>query len=105
MPSNDARWIIGTVIVVGGLLAAQIAGVTVGVNARLDRIETDIRGIDARLRAVEVTLAKVEQRLATLERLHLPTPAPGECAPYQPNNPATGPSVHASAVRVASRSL
>jgi hypothetical protein len=78
MPSNDARWIIGTVIVVGGLLAAQIAGVTVGVNARLDRIETDIRGIDARLRAVEVTLAKVEQRLATLERLHLPTPAPGE---------------------------
>ena len=78
MPSNDARWIIGTVIVVGGLLAAQIAGVTVGVNARLDRIETDIRGLDARLRAVEVALAKVDQRLATLERLHLPTPAPGE---------------------------
>ena len=76
MPSNDARWIIGTVIVVGALLAAQLAGVAVGVNARLDRIEADIRGIDARLRAVEVTLAKVEQRLATLERLHLPTPAP-----------------------------
>ncbi len=78
MPSNDARWIIGTVIVVGGLLAAQIAGVTGGVNARLDRIETDIRALDARLRAVEVALAKVDQRLATLERLHLPTPAPGE---------------------------
>ena len=81
MPSNDARWIIGTVIVVGGLLTAQIAGlagVTAGLSSRLDRIETDIRGLDARLRAVEVTLAKVEQRLATLERLHLPTPAPGE---------------------------
>ena len=78
MPGNDARWIIGTVIVVGGLLAAQIAGVTVGVNARLDGIETDIRALDARLRAVEITLAKVDQRLATLERLHLPTPAPGE---------------------------
>ena len=74
MPSNEARWIIGTVIVVGGLLAAQIAGM----YSRLDRIETDIRGLDARLRAVEITLAKVDQRLATLERLHLPTPTPGE---------------------------
>lgn len=85
MPSNDARWIIGTltgiVIVVGGLLSAQIAGV----NSRLDRLETDIRGIDARLRVVEVTLAEVvqrlatlEQRLETLERFHLPAPSPGE---------------------------
>ena len=89
MPSNDARWIIGTVIVVGGLLSAQIAGT----NARLDRIETDIRALDARLRAVEVTLAKVEQRLTTVEqrlttveqrlttveqRLGPPTPAPVE---------------------------
>ena len=74
MPSNDARWIIGTVIVVGGLLGAQ----TAGLSSRLDRIESDIRGLDARLRAVEITLAKVDQRLATLERLHLPTPAPGE---------------------------
>ena len=80
MPSNDARWIIGTVtgvvLVVGGLLSAQIASVTAGVNSRLDRIEADIRGIDARLRTVEVTLAKVEQRLATLERFHLPPPPP-----------------------------
>ena len=106
MPSNDARWIIGTVIVVGGLLAAQIAGVTVGLNARLDRIETDIRALDARVRAVEIALANVEQRLTnveqrltnveqrltnveqrltdveqrltTLERLHPPTPTPGD---------------------------
>ena len=93
MPSNDARWIIGTVIVVGGLLSAQISSVTVGLNARLDRIETDIRALDARLRAVEVTLAKVEQRLTTVEqrlttveqrlttveqRLGPPTPAPDE---------------------------
>ena len=78
MPSNDARWIIGTVtgvvIVVGGLLSAQIAAL----SGRLDRIETDIRGIDARLRTVEITLAKVEQRLETLERFHLPAPPPGE---------------------------
>ena len=85
MPSNDARWITGTVtgivIVGGGLLAAQIAGV----NARLDRIETDIRGLDARLRVVEITLAEVvqrldtlEQRLETLERFHLPASPPGD---------------------------
>ena len=78
MPSNDARWIIGTVVVVGGLLSAQIAGVTGGVNARLDRIESTIRSIDARLFTVEVTLAKVEQRLSVLERFHLPTSPPGE---------------------------
>lgn len=92
MPSNDARWIIGTVIVVGGLLSAQIAGMTVGLNARLDRIETDIRALDAKLRAVEIALAKVdqrlttveqrltivEQRLTTLERRGQPTPAPDE---------------------------
>ena len=78
MPSNDARWIIGTVIVVGGLLSAQIAGVTGGVNARLDRIESVIHGIDTRLCTVEVTLVKVEQRLATLERFHLPAPPPGD---------------------------
>ena len=78
MPSNDARWIIGTVIVVGGLLSAQIVAQIAGVNGRLDRIETDIRSIDARLRVVEVTLAKVEQRLSVLERFHLPTSPPGE---------------------------
>ena len=92
MPSNDARWIIGTIIVVGGLLSAQIASVTGGLNARLDHIESDIRSLDARLRAVEIGLANVEQRLTaieqrlttveqrltTLERLHPPTPMPGE---------------------------
>ena len=77
-PGNDARWIIGTIIVAGGLLSAQIATQIGGVNARLDRIETDIRGLDARLRAVEVTLARLDQRLTTLERLHQLTPAPGQ---------------------------
>lgn len=78
MPSNDARWIIGIVIVVGGLLSAQIVAQIAGVNGRLDRIESTIRSIDARLFTVEVTLAKVEQRLAVLERLHLTTSTPGE---------------------------
>ncbi len=77
MPSNDARWIIGTIVVVGGLLSAQIAAQFGGVIARLDRIETDIRGLDARLRAVEVTLAQLDQRITALERLHQ-LAAPGD---------------------------
>ena len=83
MPSNDARWIIGTIIVAGGLLSAQIATQLGAVNARLDRIETGVRGLDARLRAVEVNLATLEQRLTTVEQLltpperRQPTPAPG----------------------------
>ena len=72
MPSRDAQWIIGAVLLVGGLLWSQGAET----NARLDRIETDIRNIDARLRGVEIEFGKVDQRLATLERLHLPTPNP-----------------------------
>ena len=65
----------------GGLLSAQIATQFGAVNARLDRIEIDVRGLDARLRAVEVNLAKLEQRLPTVEQRlerRQPTPAPGQ---------------------------
>ena len=72
MPRRDAQWIIGAVLLVGGLLWSQGAET----NARLERIETDIRNIDARLRGVEIEFGKVDQRLATLQRLHLPTPNP-----------------------------
>ena len=72
MLSTDARWIIGAILVVCGILSAQIAGV----NGRLDRIETDVRGLDARLRSVEVSFGKVEQRLETLERVILPSADP-----------------------------
>ena len=65
MPSTDAKWIIGVVLVLGGILTAQNAG-----------IRTDIRRLDDRLRAVEITLGKVEQRLATLERIVLPGDQP-----------------------------
>ena len=74
MPSTDARWSIGAILVVCGILSAQIAGV----NNRLDRIESDVRGLDARLRTVEVTFAKIEQRLETLERVILPAADPAE---------------------------
>ena len=79
--SIDTKWIIGTVVVLVGLLAAQIAGV----NTRIDDLRTDLRELradmredhvrfDTRLDAVEVALGKVDQRLLTIERVVLPTP-------------------------------
>ncbi len=56
MPSRDAQWIIGAVLLVGGLLWSQGAET----NARLDRIETDVRNIDARLRGVEIEFGRVD---------------------------------------------
>ena len=64
VPSRDAQWIIGAILAAAVALSVQIAG-----------IRTDVRRLDDRLRAVEVEFGKVEQRLATLERLHLPSPA------------------------------
>ena len=101
--NSDAKWIIGTVVVLAGLLSAQIAGVNTriddldasvnariddldaSVNARMDRIEarmdridTRLDGFDERLRNVEIAFGKVDQRLLTIERVLLPPQAPGQ---------------------------
>ena len=90
--SNDTKWIVGTAVVLTGLLSAQIAGVNArvddlradltaqlttqlgAVNARIDRIETRLDGLDERLRNVGIALGKVDQRLLTIERVVLPAP-------------------------------
>ncbi len=95
--SSDTRWIIGTVVVLAGLLSAQMAGQIGAVNARIDavndriddvndriddmaarmdRIETRLDGFDTRLRNVEIAFGKVDQRLLTLERILLPPREP-----------------------------
>ena len=38
MPSNDTRWVIGTIIVAAGLLSAQISGV----NTRIDDVNANL---------------------------------------------------------------
>jgi hypothetical protein len=83
--SMDTKAIIGTIVgtglVLAGLLAAQIAGV----NTRIDDLRVDLRDLradmrddharfDTRLDAVEVELGKVGQRLLTIERVVLPSP-------------------------------
>ena len=72
--------IVGTGLVIAGLLLTQIVGVNSRIddlNIRIDRIEVRLDGLDERLRSVEVALARVIQRLRTIERVVLPAPAPG----------------------------
>ena len=103
--STDTKWIIGTIVpailVVAGLLSAQIAGVNDriddlradltarmdGLDTRMDRLETrlDTRmdrlearmdRLEERLRNVEVAIGQIDQRLLTIERVVLPAPEP-----------------------------
>ena len=78
--------IIGTVLAAAIALSVQIgvqfsslrseqAGIRTDMRNEHAEIRADMRRMDDRLRAVEVEFGKVDQRLATLERLHLPTPA------------------------------
>ena len=90
--SSDTKAIISTIVgtglVMAGLLSAQIAGVNAridDVHARIDdvhgglqRLEADVRSMDARLRAVEIAFGKVDQRLLTIERVVLPTATPSQ---------------------------
>lgn len=73
--------IVGTGLVLAGLLSAQIGGL----NTRIDDLRVDLRDLradmredharfDTRLDAVEVELGKVGQRLFTIERVVLPGP-------------------------------
>ena len=82
--SRDTKAIIGTIIgtglVLAGLLSAQIAAVNGRIDdliGRISRLETDVRSMDARLRGVEIAFGKLDQRLLTIERAVLPAPAPG----------------------------
>ena len=101
--STDTKAVIGTIVgtglVLGGLLSTQIAGVNARIDdvharigdvhadltarmdrieARMDRIETRLDGFDERLRNVEIAFGKVDQRLLTLERVILPPQTPGQ---------------------------
>ena len=93
MPNRDAQWVIGTMIVLAGLLVWRVdtgfAAVNVRmdqidtridrietrmdrIETRMDRIETRLDGFDERLRNVEIAFGKVDQRLLTIERVILP---------------------------------
>ncbi len=101
--SSDTKWIIGTMVVLAGLLSAQMSMQFAALNTRIDdtntriddtntriddlasqistfrtEIRDDLRRFDDRLRAVEVAFGKIDQRLLTIERVVLPSAAPDE---------------------------
>ena len=96
--SGEMKWVIGTGVVlaglVGGLLSAQIQNLGTSLNTRIDdlntslsgrmdrlenRLESRIDGLDERLRNVEIAVGKLDQRLLTIERVVLPgEDQPGE---------------------------
>ena len=57
------------------VIVSLVSGVPSDVRELRSDVRSDLSRMDDRLRAVEVEFGKVDQRLATLERLHLPTPA------------------------------
>ena len=101
MPDRNTQWSIGTIIVVGLALTAQMSSLRsemnqrfAEVNQRFAQLEAEMNqrfaqldsemnqrfaevnrrldAFDQRLRAVEVAFAKVDQRLETIERIVLP---------------------------------
>ena len=69
--TNDTKWIIGTVIVLAGLLATQFAAQFAGVNTRIDDVRTDltaqIAGLDARIDDVSARMDRIETRMDRIE--------------------------------------
>ena len=75
--SNDTKWIIGTLVLLAGLMSAQFVGVNAriddlradmnarfdGVNARFDNVNTRIDGVDARMDRIETRMDRIETRL------------------------------------------
>ncbi len=100
---GSAVAVVTAVLTVAGLLFAQIAGINTRIddvrgelrdfrmeaNTRIDDVRGELRdfrmevntrmdGFDTRLRNVEIAFGKIDQRLLTIERIILPSQAPGE---------------------------
>ena len=73
--TNDTKWIIGTVVVLAGLLATQFAAQIAGVNTRIDDVRTDltaqitgqIAGVNARIDDVGARMDRIETRMDRIE--------------------------------------
>ena len=68
MPSNDTRWVIGTIIVAAGLLSAQISGV----NTRIDDVNANLTAriddVNANLTAQIDNVVPLGDRLGNANR-------------------------------------
>ncbi len=86
--SNDTKWIIGTLVLLAGLMSAQFVGVNAriddlradmnarfdsvnarfdGVNARFDGVDARFDGVDARMDRIETRMDRIETRLDSFD--------------------------------------
>ena len=81
MPNRDVQWVIGTMVVLAGLLVWRIDAGFTGVNARIDDVRADltmqIASVDARVDDVRADLtiqiagvnARVDNMTARMDRI------------------------------------
>ena len=62
--SSDTKWIIGTVVVLAGLLSAQIAGVNTSLNRRIDDLNASM---NARFGDVNARFDDVHRRIDDMQ--------------------------------------
>ncbi|MCY4078400.1 MAG: hypothetical protein OXH04_23540 [Acidobacteria bacterium] len=69
--TNDTKWIIGTVVVLAGLLATQFATQIAGVNTRIDDLRADlaaqIAGVNPRIDGLSARVDRIETRIDRIE--------------------------------------
>ncbi len=80
--SGDTKWIIGTVVVLAGLLSAQMGGQLAAVNARIDDLRADLTAridevnariddlrddLTARMDRIETRMDRIETRLDSFD--------------------------------------
>ena len=77
--SNDTKWIIGTAVILGGLLSAQIAGVNArfdDLNTRIDDLRTELTARIGDLRTELTTrMDRLERRIEGADGRDRRTPA------------------------------
>ena len=77
--SNDAKWTIGTMIVLGGLITGLISAQIAGVNTRIDdlngriddlrnELTTRMDGLDARMDRLEARMDRIEARMDGIDQ-------------------------------------
>lgn len=68
--SEEAKWIIGSTIVLGGLILVQGERI----NGRIDRIDDRLRTVEIDMGQVKTRLEGMDSRLASIEAAHgIPT--------------------------------
>ena len=70
MPNRDVQWVIGTMVVLAGLLVWRIDAGFASVNARIDDLRSDLTArIDATNARIDATNARMDRIEARMDRI------------------------------------